>query len=146
MQQAFQSSRQAGMLMMGRQGTPSGYVVGNALFMHDRFAIVALANSAGFPAQAVLDPVLALFYPEAAAANAPSTRATAVAPEIADLLRPYLATQAEALGSVRAMTPLNFSASEGSTEYRYLVEFNGGTKTAFLVVSSDGKAGGFWLH
>ena len=146
MQQAFQSSRQAGMLMIGRQGTPSGYVVGNALFMHDRFAIVVLANSAGFPAQAVLDPVLALFYPEAVAANAPSTRETAVDPEIAGLLRPYLATQAEALGSVRTMTLLNSSASEGSTEYRYLVEFRGRTKTAFLVVGSDGKAGGFWLH
>ena len=46
MQQAFQSTRQAGMLMIGRQGTPSGYVAGNALFVRDRFAIVALTNCA----------------------------------------------------------------------------------------------------
>jgi CubicO group peptidase (beta-lactamase class C family) len=144
--QAFQSTRQAGMLMIGRQGTPSGYVAGNALFVHDRFAIVALANCAGFPAQAVLDPVLRLFYPKAVAANAPSSRAAAVDPAIAGLLRPYLATHPQALGSVRAMTLLSSSVSEGFTEYRYLVDFSGGTKTAFLVVGPDGKADGFWLH
>lgn len=146
MQPAFQSTRQAGMLMIGRQGTPSGYVAGNALFVHDRFAIVALANCAGFPAQAVLDPVLTLFYPKAVAANAPSSRAAAVDPAIAGLLRPYLATQPQALGRVRAMTLLSSSVSEGFTEYRYLVDFSGGTKTAFLVVGPDGKADGFWLH
>jgi hypothetical protein len=94
----------------------------------------------------VLDPVLRLFYPKAVAANAPSSRAAAVDPAIAGLLRPYLATHPQALGSVRAMTLLSSSVSEGFTEYRYLVDFSGGTKTAFLVVGPDGKADGFWLH
>lgn len=146
MQRAFQSSRQAGMLMIGREGTPSGYVAGNALFVRDRFAIVALTNCAGFPAQAVLDSVLTLFYPQAVAASAPSRRAGVVDPAIAALLRPYLATQPEALGDVRAMTLLSSSVSEGFTEYRYLVDFGGEAKSAFLVVGSDGKADGFWLH
>jgi hypothetical protein len=114
--------------------------------VHDRFAIVALANCAGFPAQAVLDPVLTLFYPKAVTANPPSSGAAAVDPAIAGLLRPYLATQPHALGSVRAMTLLSSSVSEGFTEYRYFVDFSGGTKTAFLVVGPDEKADGFWLH
>jgi len=146
MQPAFQSTRQAGMAMIVREGTPSGYVAGNALFMHDRFAIVALTNCDGFPAPAVLDPILALFYPKAVAANAPPTSEGAVDPAIAGLLRPYLAAKPESLGSVRAMTLLSSSVSEGFTEYRYLVDFSGGTRTAFIVVGSDGKADGFWLH
>jgi hypothetical protein len=44
------------------------------------------------------------------------------------------------------MTLLSSSVSEGFTEYRSLVDFSGGTKTAFLVVGPDGKADGFWLH
>jgi hypothetical protein len=44
------------------------------------------------------------------------------------------------------MTLLSSSVSEGFTEYRYFVDFSGGTKTAFLVVGPDGKADGFWLH
>jgi CubicO group peptidase (beta-lactamase class C family) len=146
MQPAFQSTRQAGMAMIVREGTPSGYVAGNALFMNDRFAIVALTNCDGFPAPAVLDPLLSLFYPNAVAANAPSKSEGAGDPAIAGLLRPYLATQSQLLGSVRSMTLLSSSVSEGSTEYRYLVDFSGGTKTAFILVGSDGKADGFWLH
>jgi CubicO group peptidase (beta-lactamase class C family) len=146
MQQAFQSTRRAGMPMIVREGTPSGYVAGNALFVRDRFAIVALANCDGFPGPAVLDPVLALFYPKAVTANAPSGREGAVDPAIASLLRPYFATRPQPLGSVRSMTLLSSSVSEGFTEYRYLVDFSGQTKTAFLVVGSDGKADGFWLH
>ncbi|MGA2759633.1 MAG: hypothetical protein ABSF08_04820, partial [Candidatus Cybelea sp.] len=87
-----------------------------------------------------------LFYPNAVAANPPSKSEGAVDPAIAALLRPYLAAQPQSLGSVRAMTLLSSSVSEGSTEYRYLVDFSGGTKTAFIVVGSDGKAVGFWLH
>jgi CubicO group peptidase (beta-lactamase class C family) len=146
MEPAFQSTRQAGMPMIVRAGTPSGYVVGNALFVHDRFAIVALTNCDGFPAPAVLDPILALFYPTSVAANASSKREGAVDPAIAALLRPYLAAAPESLGSVRAMTLLSSSVSEGLTEYRYLVDFSGGTKTAFILVGSDGKADGFWLQ
>jgi D-alanyl-D-alanine carboxypeptidase len=146
MQPAFQSTRQAGMAMIVREGTPSGYVAGNALFMHDRFAIVALTNCDGFPAPAVLDPILALYYPKAVAANASPSSEGAVDPAIAGLLRPYLAAEPESLGSVRAMTLLSSSVSEGFTEYRYLVDFSGGTKTAFIVVGSDGKVDGFWLH
>ena len=146
MQQAFQSTRRAGMPIAVRAGTPSGYVAGNALFMRERFAIVALTNCGGFPALAVLDPVLTLFYPNAVAANPPSTNEGAVDPAIAGLLRPYLATQSQPLGSVRSMTLLSSSVSQGFTEYRYLVDFSGGTKSAFIVVGSDGKADGFWLH
>ncbi|HLY01943.1 MAG TPA: serine hydrolase domain-containing protein [Candidatus Cybelea sp.] len=144
--QAFRSTRQAGKPMIVREGTPSGYVAGNALFMDDRFAVVALTNCDGFPAQPVLDPVLTLFYPKAVAANAPSVRADAADTAIAGLLRPYLASWPEPLGRVRAMTLLSSSVSEGFTEYRYLVDFSGGTKTAFIVVGSGGKADGFWLH
>jgi len=100
MQPAFQSTRQAGMVMIVREGTPSGYVAGNALFMHDRFAIVALTNCDGFPAPAVLDPILALFYPKAVKANAPPSSEGAVDPAIAGLLRPYLAAEPESLGGV----------------------------------------------
>jgi CubicO group peptidase (beta-lactamase class C family) len=146
MEPAFQSTRQAGMAMIVRAGTPSGYVEGNALFMHDQFAIVALTNCDGFPAPAVLDPILALFYPKAVAANAPPSSEGAVDPAVAGLLRPYLAAKPESLGSVRAMTLLSSSVSEGFTEYRYLVDFSGGTKSAFILVGSDGKADGFWLH
>jgi len=146
MQPAFQSTRQAGTAMIVREGTPSGYVAGNALFMRDRFAIVALTNCDGFPAPAVLDPILALFYPKAVAANAPPSSEGAGDPAIAGLLRPYLASGPESIGSVRAMTLLSSSVSDGFTEYRYLVDFSGGTKTAFILVGSDGKADGFWLH
>jgi hypothetical protein len=146
MQQAFHATRQAGKAMIVSEGTPSGYVAGNALFMHDRFAIVALTNCDGFPAPAVLDPILALFYPKSVAANAPPTSEGAVDPAIAGLLRPYLAAEPESLGSVRAMTLLSSSVSEGLTEYRYLVDFSAGTKTAFILVGSDGRADGFWLH
>ena len=145
-QLAFQSTRRAGLPVGVREGTPSGYVAGNALFMRDRFAIVALTNCDGFPAPAVLDPILALFYPKAVKANAPPSSEGAVDPAIAGLLRPYLAAEPESLGGVRAMTLLSSSVSEGFTEYRYLVDFSGGTKTAFIVVGSDGKADGFWLH
>ncbi len=146
MEPAFQATRQAGMPMIVRAGTVSGYVAGNALFMHEQFAIVALTNCDGFPAPAVLDPLLSLFYPKAVVANAPPSSEGAVDPAIAALLRPYLAAKPESLGSVRAMTLLSSSVSEGFTEYRYLVDFSAGTKTAFIVVGSDGKADGFWLH
>ncbi|MGA2760837.1 MAG: serine hydrolase domain-containing protein, partial [Candidatus Cybelea sp.] len=39
MEQAFHSSRRAGMPIIVRDGTPSGYVAGNVLFMRERFAI-----------------------------------------------------------------------------------------------------------
>ncbi len=146
MQPAFHSGRQAGMPMLVSEGTPSGFVAGNALFMRERFAIVAFTNCDGFPAPAVLDPVLTLFYPNAVAANGPSKSEGAVDPAIAGLLRPYLAAQSQPLGSVRSMRLLSSSVSEGFTEYRYLVDFSGGTKTAFIVVGSDGKPDGFWLH
>jgi CubicO group peptidase (beta-lactamase class C family) len=146
LQPAFQSSLRAGMVMIGRQGTLSGYVAGNALFMRERFAIVALTNCDGFPAEEVLDPVLALFYPKAAAANPPADALTGATPAVFGLLRGLLVAQGQPSGSVRATTLLSTSESQGFTEYRFLVDLSHGSKTAFLVVGSDGKADGFWLH
>ena len=115
-----------------------------ALFVHQRFAIVTLANCAGFPAMTVLDRVFAAYYPAAAATSAPNS-AGDPNPAVTARLSRLLATK---IGSKEspAMDFLSSSESAGSREYRYLFDASGGTKSAFFVLKADGKIDGFWIH
>ncbi len=142
MQPYLQSIQKAGILMIGMQGTPAGFDVENILLPKQQFAIVMLANCAGFPAPAILDRVLEIYYPPLGTASAvpdPSPDTTA-------RLRRYLMQQPQSHRTVRAMSFLNSSVSAGSTEYRYLVDLGGVTKSAFFVLSASGNVDGFWIH
>lgn len=144
MRPAFQSAKRSGIIMLGRQGSAEGYDAENILVMEQRFAIVTLANSAGFAATAVLDRALAHFYPSlaASAADEPADENLTVTAR----LREFLVTQEPSLGGIRSMALLSTSTSEGLTEYRYLIDAGSGTKSAFFLVGSDGKVNGFWMH
>jgi D-alanyl-D-alanine carboxypeptidase len=142
MQPYFQSLQKAGILLIGRQGTPAGYDAENILLPKQQFAIVTLANCAGFPAPAVIDRVLGIYYPLLGTASG----ALDPNPEITARLRHVLTQQHQSRGSVRAMSFLSSSVTAGSTEYRYLVDFGGVTKAAFFVLNSSGDVNGFWIH
>ena len=140
MEPFFQSTQKAGISMIGRQGSAAGFDAENILLPKQRFAIVLLANCAGFAATAVLDRALALYYP----ALAPVSSATDPNPEITSRLQRYLSRQSRApLGT---MTLLSSSESAGSTEYRYLVDVGGRTRSAFFVLDPKGNVDGLWLH
>lgn len=138
----FQSMQKAGMLLIGRQGTPAGYDTENILLPKQQFAIITLTNSAGFPASAVIDRVLGIFYPALGTASG----ALDPNPDITARLRHYLSGQSQSLGAVGAMSFLSSSVSAGSTEYRYLVDFDGVTKAAFFILNTSGDVSGFWIH
>jgi hypothetical protein len=44
------------------------------------------------------------------------------------------------------MSFLSSSVSAGSTEYRYLVDFEGVTKAAFFLLDASGNITEFWVH
>lgn len=139
MEPFFQSTRRAGIVMIGRHGSAAGFVADNILLPKQRFAIVLLANCAGFAETAVLDRALALYYP----ALAPVSNAADPHPEITSRLQRCLRQSQASLG---AMTLLSSSESAGSTEYRYLVEIGGSTKSAFFVLDANGNVEGLWIH
>jgi D-alanyl-D-alanine carboxypeptidase len=143
---AFLSAQKGGKSMIGRMGTPAGYDAETALFMDEHFAIVTLANCSGFAAPPVLDRVLGVYYPEIGAASTSADRQLDANAGVTARLRDLLAKQYESTGAVRSMTFLSSSTSAGSTEYRYLVDVNGETKTAFLLIDANGNVSGFWLH
>jgi CubicO group peptidase (beta-lactamase class C family) len=142
MQPHFQSMQKAGILLIGRQGTPAGYDAENILLPKQRFAVVLLANCAGFPAPAVIDRVLGSYYPALGTAFG----AIDPNPNITARLRRYLIQEPQSNGLVRAMSFLSSSVSAGSTEYRYLVDFGGVTKAAFFGLNASGNVDGFWIH
>jgi hypothetical protein len=142
MQPYFQSMQKAGMLLIGRQGTPAGYDAENILVPQQRFAIVILTNCAGFPAPAVTDRVLGLYYPPLGTASG----AFDPNPTLTARLRTYLMQPPQSRGPVRAMSFLSSSVSAGSTEYRYLVDFEGVTKAAFFLLDASGNITEFWVH
>jgi CubicO group peptidase (beta-lactamase class C family) len=146
LQPAFQSTEKAGMHTIGQLGSASGYDAQLVLIPRERFAMVTLANASGFPATAVLDRVFATYYPAAATASAAVDNAGDPSPAITACLSGYLAIQTGSKGEVPTMAFLSSSESAGSTEYRYLVDAPGGTKSAFFVLGADGKIDGFWLH
>ena len=136
----FQSKQRSGIVMIGRQGTASGFSAENVLLPKQRFAMVLLANCAGFPETAILDRVLGAYFPALATVSGnvdPN-------PQITARLQRYLNQQTRA--DVGAMTLLSSSESEGSTEYRYLVNIGGATKSAFFMLDPKGNINGFWLH
>ncbi|HLX25795.1 MAG TPA: serine hydrolase domain-containing protein [Candidatus Cybelea sp.] len=136
----FQAMQKAGILMIGRQGSAAGFDAQNILLPQQRFAIVILANCAGFAAPAVLDRALGLYYPTLANASGnvdPN-------PAITSRLQNYLTRQSPAPAGT--MSFLSSSESAGSTEYRYLVDVGGAMKSAFFVLDSKGNVNGFWLH
>lgn len=137
---AFQSLQKAGMLMIGRQGSAAGFDAENILIPKQRFAVVILANCAGFAATAVLDRVFGLYYPPLANASG----SVDPNPEITARLQHYLSTHSQQ--PVGAMSFLSSSVSAGSTEYRYLVDVGGTTKSAFFVLNASGSVDEFWLH
>lgn len=140
MEPFFQSSQKAGIVMIGRQGSAAGFDAENILLPKQRFAIAMVANCAGFAATAVLDRALALYYP----ALATVSNVADPNPEITSRLQRYLSRQSQA--PLDRMTLLSSSESAGSTEYRYLVEIGGATKSAFFVLDPKGNVDGFWLH
>jgi D-alanyl-D-alanine carboxypeptidase len=141
MQPYFQSLQRAGMAFIGQQGTPAGYDAENILLPKQQFAIVTLANCAGFPAPAVIDRVLGIYYPVLGTASG----ALDPNPDVTARLR-HLLMQQPSSEPVRAMSFLSSSVTAGSTEYRYLVDFGGATKAAFVVLSPSGNVSGFWIH
>jgi CubicO group peptidase (beta-lactamase class C family) len=146
LRRSFQFTNHAGMSMIGRTATLSGYDAENLIVMSRRFAIITLANCAGFSAPAVLDRALAVFYPRAVAAHASPERAADSSPAITARLRRFLVAQHEPGGAAGGMTLLSSSVSGRFTEYRYLVDFSGVTKAAFFVLTPDEEIDGFWLH
>jgi CubicO group peptidase (beta-lactamase class C family) len=138
----FQSMQKAGMLLIGRQGTPAGYDAENILLPKQQFAIVTLANSAGSPAPAVIDRVLGIYYPALGTASGTLDPN----PDITARLRHYLNRQSQSPGPVGAMSFLSSSVSAGSTEYRYLVDFGGVTQGTFFVINANGIVDGVWIH
>ncbi len=142
MQPYFQSMQKAGILLIGRQGTPAGYDAENILLPKQHFAIVILTNSAGFPAAAIVDRALGIHYP----ALGTPTGGLEPNPAITARLRHYLSGQPQSRGQVGAMSFLSSSVSAGSSEYRYLVDFGGVTKAAFFVLNASGSVDGFWIH
>ena len=136
----FQSMQKGGTLMIGRQGSAAGFDAENILLPKQRFAIVILANCAGFAATPVLDRVLGLYYP--ALANASGN--VDPNPAVTSRLQNYLTQQSPA--SVGTMSFLSSSESAGSTEYRYLVDVGGATRSAFFVLDPKDNINGFWLH
>ena len=143
---AFQSAQKGGMRVIGQMGSPAGYDAQLALVPRERFAMVTLTNCSGFPATVVLDRVFATYFPAAAVASAAANTAENADPAITARLSQYFTTQTSWKGPVPAMEFLSSSESAGSTEYRYLVDAPGGTKSAFFVVSADDKIDGFWVH
>jgi len=136
----FQSVQKAGFLMIGRQGSAAGFDAENIILPKQRFAIVILANCAGFAATAVLDRAIALYYP--ALANASGS--VDPNPEVTSRLQRYLSGQSQV--PIGTMAFLSSSQSGGSTEYRYLVDVGGVTKSAFFVLDPQSNVDGFWLH
>ena len=137
---AFQSLQKAGILMIGRQGSAAGFDAENILLPKQRFAVVILANCAGFASTAVLDRVFGLYYPALATASG----AHDPNPDITARLQQYLSRHSRE--PVGAMSLLSSSVSAGSTEYRYLVDVGGATKSAFFVTNAGGNVDEFWLH
>lgn len=126
--------------MIGRQGSAAGFDAENVLLPKQRFAVVILANCAGFASTALLDRVFGLFYPALATASGSGDPN----PDITLRLQQYLSRRSrEPIGT---MSLLSSSVSAGSTEYRYLVDVGGVTKSAFFVMNASGNVDGFWLH
>jgi hypothetical protein len=132
------------MTAIGLDGSAAGYDAQNVLFVNQRFAIVTLANVVGFAAPAVLDRVLAVYYPNA------TSEATAdsigVDPAITDRLRRFLSEQPGVRGPIGTMDFLSSSESAGSKEYRYLVDLGGRTRSVFFATNPHGQIEDFWLH
>lgn len=145
LQPAFFAAKKAGMRVIGRMGTPAGYDAENAIFPNEGFAIVTLTNCTGFAAPPVLDRVLAVYYPAAAAAGGSADRQGNPDQALTDRLRRVLTTR-YGLQAVRSMDFLSSSTSAGSTEYRYLVDLAGETKSAFFLINAAGNIDGFWVH
>jgi len=143
MRAAFISTHKAGILAIGQEGASSGYDASNVLFPERGYAIVTLANCAGFAAPAVLNRVIALSYPELAASHDGGTLGNAA---VDARLRAYLAAHAASLGPASVVEFLSSSESAGANEYRYLVDFGGTVKSAFFTVNARGEIDGFWLH
>lgn len=140
----FHSGQMRGMQAIGLDGSAAGHDAQNVLFVKQRFAIVTLANSAGFGAPAVLDRVLAVYYPNAASVT--TAESIGVDPQITDRLRRFLSQQPGIHGPIGAMDFLSSSESAGSKEYRYLVDLGGRTRSVFFALDPGGKIEEFWLH
>lgn len=140
----FHLGQMRGMQAIGMEGSAAGYDAQNVLFAKERFAIVTLTNSAGFAAPAVLDRVLAVYYPNAASVT--TSESIGVDRQITDRLRRFLSEQPAIHGPIGAMDFLSSSESAGSKEYRYLVDLDGRTRSVFFAVNAGGAIEEFWLH
>jgi CubicO group peptidase (beta-lactamase class C family) len=142
----FELHTLAGMEVIGAQGSPSGFDATDVVVPAQHFAIVTLANCAGFSADAVLYPIITSLYPQAVTVHPLSYGMSIDKPANEGRLRALLAAQSTSLGGVRGMSLLSTSVSAGFVEYRYLVDFEAETKSVFFVIGSDGKVDGLWLH
>lgn len=138
------SGQMRGMTAIGLDGSAAGYDAENLLFVKERLAIVTLANTAGFAAPAVLDRVLAVYYPKAASVT--TAESVGVDPAVTDRLRRFLSEQPGVHGPIGAMDFLSSSESAGSKEYRYLVDLGGRTSSVFFATNPSGQIEEFWLH